>query len=196
MTNHERLPTLRPIPSLDEIKAKPYPRVKKSGQPVCLALDLSTSCVGWALGNKKEIFQYGKFVFSDRPIGDKLMALYSALCQLLAIFKPDRVYVERPMARRGNTTALHNQVLGIVRLATLQITGQEILDGHIISPITVKRRLGVQKGRDHDHNKLIMVNYVNNALNIKLKFHPGSKLQSQDDIADAIAILLAVVRVE
>lgn len=193
MSSLDRIATLRAIPSLADVKAKPYPRVKKLGQPLCLALDLSTSCIGWALGNKKEIFQYGKFVFADRPMGDKLLAFYDALTELVKTFQPDRVYVERPMSRAGRTTALHNQVFGIVRLVVLQVMGYEMLDAFIVSAKTVKTRLGVRPGQDHDDRKKIMVNHVNRVLGLKLKFHPGSKLQSQDDIADAIAILLAFV---
>ena len=196
MSGLDRIATLRAIPSLADVKAKPYPRVKKPGQPLCLALDLSTSCIGWALGNKKEIFQYGKFVFADRAMSDKIHEFHTALTELILTFQPDRVYVERPMSRAGRTTALHNQMLGIVRLVVIQVLGKELLDAHIVSAKTVKQRLGVPPGQDHDHRKKIMVNHVNRVLGLKLKFHPGSKLQSQDDIADAIAILLAYVRVE
>lgn len=190
MTPHDRVPTCRAIPSLEAIQAKPI--AHRGRKQIRLALDLSTSCVGWALGAGTEILAYGKFVFADdREMGDKLVSFADHLLVLLKTFKPHRVVAERPMSRRGQVTALHNQMLGVVRHIVFQHLSVEVLDTHLISPITVKNRLGVRKGKDHAQNKQYMVEHINEVLGLNLKYHPNSKLQTQDDVADAIAILLA-----
>lgn len=188
----DRVPTLRAVPTLEAIKAHTHPARVNQRESVTLAFDLSSSCIGWAVGTTSEVIAYGKFIFADRVMGAKLDALIPALLVLFETFKPKRVAAERPMAHRGPTTALHNQILGIVRLVAYQHSKLDILDVNLLSPRAIKKRLGVVKGRNHDHNKVIMVEYVNKVLGLNLKFHPNSKLQSQDDVADALAVLLAL----
>lgn len=121
-----------------------------------------------------------------------MVAFKSYLLTVFKTYGPDRVIVEKPISRHGKTTALHNQLLGIVRLIAIESLEYEIEDRHLVSPRTVKGILGVKAGDDHNHNKRIMVEYVNETLGLKLQYHDNSKLQTEDDIADAIAIILAI----
>jgi Holliday junction resolvasome RuvABC endonuclease subunit len=196
----ERLPAGRGFPTASEITSNPNPaRIVAKGKvkpakksQVILTLDLSTSCVGWAVGEEPRLVNYGKFVFTDdREFGEKMLAFKAYLLTIFTTYRPDRVIVEKPISRHGNTTALHNQLLGVVRLLAVEALEYEIMDRHLVSPRTVKALLEVKAGDDHNHNKKIMVEHVNKAFGLKLQFHENSKLQTEDDIADAIAILLA-----
>lgn len=193
----EKLPAGRGFPTVQEIASNPNPvRIVAGVKPrkpakVVLALDLSTSCIGWAVGQEPRIVNYGKFVFTtDRDFGERMVAFKEYLLGILDTYKPERVLVEKPISRHGKTTALHNQLLGIVRLIAIEYLNFEIEDHHLVSARTVKSVLEVKAGDDHNHNKRIMVEYVNKSLGLRLQYHENSKLQTDDDIADAIAILL------
>lgn len=199
MARRERLPAGRGFPTAQEIESNPNPvRIIAGVKPrkpaaIILALDLSTSCIGWAVGQEPRLVNYGKFVFTDdREFGERMVAFKSYLLTVFKTYGPDRVIVEKPISRHGKTTALHNQLLGIVRLIAIESLEYEIEDRHLVSPRTVKGILGVKAGDDHNHNKRIMVEYVNETLGLKLQYHDNSKLQTEDDIADAIAIILAI----
>jgi Holliday junction resolvasome RuvABC endonuclease subunit len=198
MARREKLPAGRGFPTAQEIESNPNPvrivagvKPKRAAQ-VVLSLDLSTSCIGWAVGQEPHLANYGKFVFTDdREFGEKMVAFKSYLLTIFTTYKPDRVLVERPISRHGKTTALHNQLLGIVRLLCIESLDYEIEDRHLISPRLVKGILGVKAGDDHKHNKEIMVGHINKLLGLKLRY-AASKLQTEDDVADAIAIILAL----
>lgn len=153
-------------------------------------MDLSTSCVGFAVGADRKLARHGKFVFkSTSGTGEKLCALEEWLVAVLLTYMPERILIEKTVSRRGNTTLRHAEVLGIVRKVWYEITATEIPDSWLISSITVKNLMKVERGRDHDHNKQIMVTKVNSLYNLKLHYDKNSKYKTDDDTADAIAVL-------
>jgi len=185
-----RAPAGQAFPSVEEIKANPV--VGRKGEKLLtqLALDLSSSCVGWAVGANGKLGPKGKFVFkSTAGTGEKLVCFEAFLRTLIQTFFPSVLIIERPLSRRANTTGRHFELLGIVKKLWSEMTGQELDEASIISPITIKRIMGVKAGRDHDHNKEIMVNRVNSLYGLGLRFDKGSKLKTDDDTADAIAAL-------
>jgi Holliday junction resolvasome RuvABC endonuclease subunit len=200
--SRKRLPAARGFPSIQEIRGNQHPvRVKVKGKtptgraarrkPVTLCLDLSSSCIGWCVGQEPAIINFGKLVFTDdREMGERLAAFAEYLSVLFETYSPDRVLVEKPVARRGATTALHNQILGVVRCLAFTHLDLNVLDRHLIPPRTVKTTLEVPAGDNHDHNKLLMVEQINRTLGLNLQFSAHSKLTSDDDTADALAILL------
>lgn len=193
-----RVPTATPIPSLAELQANPIvlkANKKKARGAVILALDLSSSCVGFAVGVGRRRHAQGKLVFkTTAEIGAKLGAFFAFLLALLALYKPERLVIEKPLTRRGATTARHNELLGVARLAWLEKTGEEILDSWIISSVTVKNVMGVERGGSHDENKKIMIRKINSLYGLSLKFDPNSKLKTDDDVADALAVLTTAWR--
>lgn len=201
----KRVPVGRGFPSAEEVRGNPLVKVatKKGGNVVTiLSLDLSTSCVGWALGVDRELARYGKFVFkSDSSIiGEKLNAFAAYLTVLIDVYEPDRILVEKPLLRKGNTTARHYELLGVVRAVAYNRRQMEILDSWLIAATTVKNLLRVKaaSARDpkkrHSQNKMIMVNRVNELTGLSLRFDANSKLNTDDDTADAIALLFAYFR--
>lgn len=195
-----RAPAGQGFPNTQQIQANPLvlpQRKAKTKVPIDLALDLSSSCVGWCIGvDRKSLARWGKFVFkSTAGTGEKLVSFEEFLATLLAVFQPDRILIERP-SNKGKTRERHTEIMGIVRKVWFEATGGEILDSWIVSPVTVKNAMQVERGRDHAQNKEIMVRKINSLYSslLHLKYHPNSKLQSDDDIADAIAVLLTVWR--
>lgn len=177
-------------PSLQAIRANPI--VSRTGARVLsqLALDLSSSCVGWAAGAEKKLERYGKFVFkSTAGVGEKLVSFEEFMDALIETFWPEILLIERPLSRRANTTARHYELLGICRKVWTERTGSEIDEKWIISPLTVKSAMQVAKGTSHEDNKKKMVAKVNSLYGLSLKFDKNSKLKTDDDTADAIAVL-------
>lgn len=178
------------FPSIAEINGFRLPKKAKKKQTVDLALDISSSCVGWAAGIKPDPLKFGKFVFrSNADVGEKLLAFDEFLAVLFKSIQPDRLFVEKTLSRKGKTTERHLEILGIVRLVWREHSKQEILDSWLIPARTVKNILKVPRGQNHAENKLIMVNKMNDLYGLNLKYHKSSKYQSDDDVADALAVL-------
>lgn len=166
------------------------PEVIGSDNFVELSLDTSSSCIGWALGVDGELVTFGKLVFrSTAGIGEKLQACLEWFNALLETYRPARILFERPLSRKGNVTQRHAELIGVMRCAYHMRTGQEIPDEWFIAATTVKRVMNVRRGRGHDENKRIMVDKINEVYGLKLKYHRNSKIQTDDDTADAIAVL-------
>jgi Holliday junction resolvasome RuvABC endonuclease subunit len=181
-------------PSLQEIKSYRISSRKKK-PTVDLGLDLSSSCVGWALGVDRRIVYKGKFAFkTTADIGEKLVSFEEFIETLLAVFQPNRVYIEKPLSRKGSTTARHFELLGIVRKVWRQASDKEVLDSWLISARTIKTVMMVERSKDHKENKRRMVEKINNLYGFKLRFHPNSCIQSDDDTADACAVLTTAWR--
>lgn len=179
-------------PSLEEIRANPIPKDRRKEASRELALDISSSCVGWALGSDRKPLRWGKFVFkTTAEVGEKLVSFEEFLRVLIETYKPDRLLIEKPPARRGKTTERHFELVGIARKVWAELTGKEILPAWMISPTTIKRAMGVPSGRDHKENKAIMVKKINSlfGLNLRVKKNSDSRVLNDDDIADAIAVL-------
>jgi Holliday junction resolvasome RuvABC endonuclease subunit len=156
-----------------------------------LAFDLSTTCIGWALGIDGGLTKHGKLIFkASASVGEKLAAWEEFASSLIEAVKPDQVALERPMSRRGNVTARHYELVGILRYVYRKAVGAEIGADCLIPAETAKLAVGVRKGGTYKDRKRYMVERINAITGLALKYHPNSKLQSDDDIADAIAILL------
>lgn len=182
------------FPSLAAIQANPLVGKKGKVPLPDLALDLSSSCVGWAIGVEKKLERYGKLVFtSGRGIGEKLVSFEEYLGGLISTYWPSRLLIERP-STRGHTALRHMELLGIARKVWYERTRLEIDPDWIIHPRTVKSQLKVPPGANHAQNKLLMVNKINQLYSLRLKFDAHSKLKSDDDIADAIALMTAAWR--
>lgn len=155
-----------------------------------LALDISSSCTGWALGVDRELLGFGKLVFkAGSEIGEKLLAFGDWADSMLDHATPHALYIEKPLSRRGNVTQRHAELVGVLRDRWRRYADQEILESWVIPATTVKRCMNVKRGISHADNKRIMVDKVNQLYGLHLEFNKGSKLKSEDDCADAIAVL-------
>lgn len=173
-----------------KLPASPIPERVGRKAAVDLGLDMSSTCIGWAVGVDRELTAWGKFIFTKgAPIGEKLQAFDAWFDGLLELYQPTRVLCEKPLARRGNVTMRHNELFGVARLALRRRFQMEILDSWFISSITVKRVMNVRRGASHAENKQIMVDAINRLYGLGLRYHRSNKQISDDDAADAIAVL-------
>lgn len=189
-----RVPAGRGFPDIAQIKGNPIPARKGRQTMPDLAFDLSSSCIGWACGVEGRVERSGKFVFkSTAGTGEKLVSFEAYLEALLTTFMPRRLLLERP-STKGTTAIRHNELVGIVRKVWFDVAGSEIADEWLMHPRTIKSLLRVPRGNNHDENKIIMLNKINSLYGMSLKWDKNSKLKSDDDIADAIAVLTAFWR--
>lgn len=175
---------------MQEIEGAGYPKdiSNPSDHPVVLAFDLSGSCIGWAVGIGGALINYGKYVFKTTAMpGEKLLAFAELLETLFTTYQPEILLAEKPLAR--GKTVNHFEFLGVLRLAWRDYTGEELDKEHIISPRTVKTHLNVPRGRNHQHNKELMVKKINTLFRLNLVC-ATSKYKSDDDTADAIAVMV------
>jgi Holliday junction resolvasome RuvABC endonuclease subunit len=181
------------VPSMDEIRGKPVVARGNAAPVVEIGLDLSSSAIGWAVSVDQLLYNHGKLVFRRTDgMGAKVRDAYEFFWDLFRFYKPTRICLEKPVMRHGSSTARHNEMLAVVRLAAISAGAGEIADEAMIPPQTIKRCLKVPKGDSHEENKRNMLELVNQRLGLRLKFHKGSKLESDDDIADAIAVLMTL----
>lgn len=189
-----KAPAGRGFPDIAAIKANPIRGNKGQQKDPDFALDLSSSCIGWACGIRPRLERFGKFVFKTTAgTGEKLVSFESYLEALLETYAPARLLVERPNPK-GNTAVRHNELLGIVRKVWFEYSELEIEDEWLLAARTVKAQMKVRPGSNHDENKIIMLNKINGLYRLGLRWDKNSKIKSDDDIADAIAVLTAFWR--
>lgn len=158
-----------------------------------LALDVSGAATGWAIGVDGKVERYGKFIGKTTVSkGEQLVAFGNWLEAFLKEVSPDVIVIEKPFrGRNSNVLALLSKFVGIVEYVCFKVLGKPIKPEWFISPKTVKKMLGVKKGKDHDANKRIMVRRINQLLKVHLKFVKNkAKGYNDDDVADAIGLLL------
>lgn len=155
-------------------------------------MDISSSCIGWALGVDGKLEAYGKFI--GKTTNSKSKQLYDFATWLEDLLKnrsPDIVVIERPFrGRNSNVLVQISKFIAIAQYVLFKTLSIELLPEWLLDPRTIKKTLKVKKGRNHDDNKKIMVRRINSIYGLHLKFTKNkSKTYNDDDVADAIAIL-------
>lgn len=159
-----------------------------------LALDLSSTCVGYAVFENLDLYKYGKFLQKGKDHGEKFSHFAPWLLAIYELFQPDNVLVELPHGgNRGRAFEVLTQYVAVVLLTHFQFFQKELPDSHRLYPTTIKAQLKVVSAKDHDKNKAIMVERINGMFDLALYYSPyeKSKLKNDDDIADAIALGVA-----
>lgn len=159
-----------------------------------LALDVSGSCTGWALGLYGKLESYGKYIQKQSGSKGKKLAQFAEwFSSLLEAKKPTIILIEKPYrGRNSNVLANLSKFIAVVELCAFLTLDLELKDEWFLDPRAIKKALQVQRGKDYDDNKRIMVNRINQLFGLKLKYSKSkSKKLSDDDVADAIAVLVA-----
>lgn len=157
-----------------------------------LGLDSSSKAVGWALFEGERLIRRGKYIQQGDDHGEKLYHFYRFLCDLYAQHKPSQVVVELPFsAGRGKAFAVLIRYFGMIEAAHFAHFEQELPKENRLHPKVVKALLEVKPTNNHDRNKAMMVKEINSLYGLNLRFHPNNKSVSDDDIADAIALVHA-----
>jgi Holliday junction resolvasome RuvABC endonuclease subunit len=184
-------PARRPARGRRRRAAPPPPELPPGHR--LLALDTSSTCIGWAYFEGGELRDFGKLPLSSRgALG--LVEFEDWLVAQLAEFDPHDVAVEWPFpGRNPKTYGILMQVVTVVQLQHVRYYGREIPKPNQVEAHAVKRLLKRPKGTNPDNTKRMMVEYINSRLGLSLKYKDNDKTKrvSDDDIADAIAVGLA-----
>lgn len=159
-----------------------------------LGLDISSKFVGWVVFDDLEPHIHGLYRHVGVGHGERLGNYLTWLCALFEQYHPNEVVVELPFAgRRRNTFGILTLYISVTILAHYQYTGKEMPDDNKLQAREIKHLMQVQRGKDHDENKAIMVEVINRLYGLQLRFdsHDSVKKFSEDDIADAYAVVVA-----
>ena len=157
-----------------------------------LALDISSKAVGWSFWVNEELVRYDKFVLPEKlGHGGRLCHFRHELKILMADLSPTRVVYEAPyQGRMRYAFGVLSLYIGMLKATYYEVSGTDLADEDAIAAHLIKRRIGARRGRDHDENKRIVVQLVNERFGIALAYDANdrSKHRSDDDVADAIAL--------
>ena len=166
-----------------------------------LALDVSGSATGWALGEDKQLMNWGKYISNVRhKRGRRLAHFADWLKELFLEHEPDIILIEKPfLGRNSNVLANLSKFIAIVELQAYTVLELSLEADWFVDPKVVKKLLRVKKSAHkknakakHDDNKKIMVTRINKLYGMTLRYGKGkSKKHNDDDIADGIALLHA-----
>jgi Holliday junction resolvasome RuvABC endonuclease subunit len=155
------------------------------------ALDSSSRACGWSIFDNGQLIAYGCFRQTGSGHGEKLMNFRAWLLSMFADWKPDLLIYEAPyQGRMKNTFGILSRYVGVIEASHYEFYGREIEKSESVPAHMVKRAIGAKKGIDHDANKKIVLQMVNQKFSLRLKFKSNdtTKKVSQDDDADAIAL--------
>jgi hypothetical protein len=162
-----------------------------------LALDTSSSCIGWSLFEHGQLIDYGKWVVLGKGHGEKRLRFREWLHDKLVETSPHHLILEKPFAGRfPGAFAVLIRYVGVVEEVHVEHFGDEIPPANEVEAHLIKKTIGAAKGRGknhdavHDSNKVIVLALVNERFRLSLKWKQDDrkKTTTEDDIADAIAL--------
>lgn len=156
-----------------------------------LALDTSSTCVGWAIFDDGKLLYHGRYRQKGRAHGEKLRDFRLWLLGMYTQYAPAQIVYEKPFAgRRRNTFGVLTMYVTIVLLTHYELNSCELPEGNAVAARDVKRRNEMRKGKNHEQNKKLGVLLANKLYGLRLKFKSKDKTKkiSQDDEADAILL--------
>lgn len=162
-----------------------------------LALDTSSRCIGWSLYDRGALARSGKLRLTDKGHGAKRLAFRAWLRDLLRDTDPHHLLVEQPYAGRFKSTfAILSRYVGVVEEVHVEHFGRELPKEDQVPAHEVKRAIGARRvkaasaNEAHSRNKQVVLDLVNQAFGLQLRYVEGdeTKRTSDDDRADAIAV--------
>lgn len=158
-----------------------------------LAFDVGSKCTGYAFGPEGgELVKYGKYVAEITDSNQKGRRFYNFSKWVAKLVhslprKPTQVVIESPYYNRNvKTYAVLNKYIAIVQREVFRILQKET---EFVSPKSVKASLDVPNGKTYKERKVNMVKFINKTYGLSLNYHASNKDKSDDDTADAIALL-------
>ena len=151
-----------------------------------LTLDCSTTCTGWALGEKGKVKKYGA-IWQKGDVKDRKYRMVKAINRLVKKYSPDRIIYEGFFLigfQRGSSVVL--ELLVALEFSLYPFKMEKI------QPQTWRSRLEIKRGKGEWKGKV--KRWVrNNFGRLKRIYHNERKewVAANSDCYDAVAILLA-----
>lgn len=157
-----------------------------------LGLDVSSVCVGWALFDSGVRIQHGKFLMPGDDHAERLVAFEAWLQAHLERVEADELVVEMPYpGRRRHAYGVLMMYFAVVLMTYRRVFARPMPTTSQVPAARIKRVLRLPKLTEHAERKRQMVRIINEryALNLKYKERDPKKRISDDDVADAIALV-------
>lgn len=160
-----------------------------------MSLDMSTTCIGWAIFDEDELIDYGKLTptIDGLEWRDRIQNFIPQLHNLMKKYMPTKVYAESvPLVH--NKAVLTLVQLGAVQGALIGLCYSHNVDAEFIQVATWRSNLGLlDEKKNRDELKVKSLELANKlfGLNLACVFtkngnYNGNK--SDDDISDAILV--------
>src|SRR5574344_57210 len=160
-----------------------------------MSLDMSTTCIGWAIFEEDNLIDYGKIIpkIEDLEWRDRIQNFIPQLHSLMKKYMPTKIYAE-------NVPLVHNKAvltlvqLGAVQGALIGLCYSHNVEVEFIQVATWRSNLGLLDEKKHrDELKVKSLELANKLFGINLACvftksgnYNGNK--SDDDISDAILV--------
>ena len=159
-----------------------------------MALDASTSAIGWAVFDEDELIEYGRLAPSIRGLDwrDRTHNLLLQLESLILKYKPTEIYQE-DVPVGGNGGVITGIQLGYAQ-GVYSLIEKLYSKVEYVNVGTWRKNIGINNGKDQRRNakKIKSIEKANElfGLDLPLEFTSGGnyKENGSDDIADAILI--------
>ena len=148
-----------------------------------LALDQASLTSGFAVFKDGNLFDYGKFTFSDEDIADRLVKIRNKVIELIDQYEINEVAFEDIQMQNSVNNVQTFKVLAEVYGVILELLQEKEMKYTIISSNTWKSTLGI-KGRARAEQKRNAQQFVLDTYNVK----------AIQDTCDAICIGTHILR--
>lgn len=170
---------------------KQYIEIPGTAPSVTLGLDLSSVCVGYAVFEDLDLIEKNKYTHTGKHHCEKLQTFYVWLEGLIRRINPTHVVIEMPHGgNAGKALLVLTMYVTVVYMVYYKIFKREFPDSCKMYPSSVKSLLKVQTTGNHEQNKQVMVDHINKLFGLSLRYDKNKK-NSDDDISDAIAVVVA-----
>lgn len=159
-----------------------------------LGLDISSACVGWAYFQDGTPIAYGKYVPTGEHHGEKLSHFREWLTEQLKGYQPDALLIEAPFAgRRRFAFGVLMMYCGVALQSHFEYFGVEQPPEHRVPAHLIKKLLRARKTSSYEQRKKNMVLAMNQRYGLSLRFKANDRTKkvSDDDTADALALVTA-----
>lgn len=156
-----------------------------------LAIDSSSTCVGYAVFDGELLVAYGKYIQVGDDHGEKLAGFRHWLIEQYVKYEPHEVVFEAPYSgRRRFTYAILSYYVATILESHFSHFGIELPKVNKVAAHMVKKLNQMPKSASHEGNKKQAVLLANQLYSLGLKYKTNDKTKkvSDDDVADAILL--------
>jgi Holliday junction resolvasome RuvABC endonuclease subunit len=177
--------------------AKQPLRTKGDGAKL-LALDVSSTCTGWAYFESGQLKAHGKRRMEGKSHSEKLSSFLDWVLQMFNQLNPTEITFEAPFqGRHANAYGVLSMYKAVMLLCHWRFMTRPFPEENQLPAHIIKKVLGVPKAKGgttderHKANKRAVIKVINGLYGTSFRFAEGTEKtaqRSEDDIADAVAV--------